>query len=412
MTPAATDSRKSLILVFTIILIDMLGVGILIPVIPLLLTDPSYPYHLHVSEDAGYLLLGLLNAIYPFMQFIATPILGQISDHFGRRPVLAFSILGTCLSYAVFAIGIITKDIPLLFLSRGLDGITGGNIAVAQASIADITTPENRAKNFGIIGAAFGIGFIVGPFLGGVLSDPGTLSWFDATTPFWFASILSFLNMLAILFFFRETLPKKKDERIEFGKSFRNVKAAFMDRGLRPLFVSSFLYQSGFSFFTTFFGVYLISRFGFNQTDIGNYFALIGICIVFTQAVITRALSGRVKPHLIVAVCLFGVSATLALIYLVRTPHELFLLTLPNAMCIGLIMANLTALISTLAKQERQGEVLGINSSVQALAQSIPPVLAGVAAAVFAPSTPIIFAAALVLVAAFVFVAFARPRKA
>src|SRR6185369_14446856 len=150
------------VILFTIF-IDLLGVGILIPVIPQLLANP------HSSEfllpagftlAQGYILLGFLTAIFPIMQFFATPILGQLSDTYGRRKLLATSIIGTSLSYVVFALGIVTKNIPLLFLSRGFDGITGGNVAVAQAAVADVTKPENRAKAFGVIGAVFGIGFI------------------------------------------------------------------------------------------------------------------------------------------------------------------------------------------------------------------------------------------------------------
>src|SRR6185369_2029743 len=113
-----------------------------------------------------------------------------------RRKLLAISILGTSASYVVFALGIVTKNLPLLFISRAFDGITGGNIAVAQAAVADITKPEHRAKNFGLIGAAFGLGFIIGPYIGGKLSDPSVVSWFSASTPFWFAAALSFFNFI------------------------------------------------------------------------------------------------------------------------------------------------------------------------------------------------------------------------
>ena len=178
------------VVLFTVF-VDLLGVGILIPVIPQLMANPGSNYYLfpeNTPASHGYIVLGFLVAIFPLMQFIATPILGQLSDKFGRKKILAISLAGTSMSYVLFAIGIMTKNIPLLFLSRGFDGITGGNIAVAQAAVADVTPPEKRARNFGLIGAVFGFGFIIGPYIGGKLSDPSIISWFNATTPFFFAT--------------------------------------------------------------------------------------------------------------------------------------------------------------------------------------------------------------------------------
>lgn len=381
----------------------MIGVGVLVPIIPLLLTDPNYPYHLDVAIAGGYVLLGALTAIYPFMQFLATPILGQISDHVGRKPVLAISLAGTSLSYVVFAVGIITKNIPLLFISRAVDGITGGNIAVAQAAIADATAPAKRARAFGLMGAAFGLGFIIGPFLGGRLADPSIVPWFNATTPFWFAAILSALNMLAVLFLFKETLAQKTKGSIHWAQSFINIRAATMKPGLRALFGTSFLFTSGFTFFTTFFGVYLIKKFGFNQAGIGDFFALVGICVALTQAFVTGFVGKRFKPYAILTVSLFGVGTTLFFFWLAHVSWLLYLITIPNAMFIGLIMANLNGLISRSAGPQEQGTVLGIGASVQALAQSIPPVIAGFIAVAFAPEVPLIIASIIVYIAAVVF---------
>ncbi len=397
-------------IVFFTVLVDMLGVGILIPVIPLLLTDPAYAYHLPLAVNTGYIVLGFLTAIFPFMQFIATPILGQLSDHVGRKKVLAFSLAGTSLSYVVFALGIVFKNIPLLFVSRALDGITGGNIAVAQAAIADESKPEDRARNFGLIGAAFGIGFIVGPFLGGELSNPHLVSWFNATTPFWFAAGLSLLNMFSVLFFFNETLKEKTVGKIRALQSLINIKAAVVSQKFRTFFATSFLYTAGFTFFTTFFGVFLIRRFGYDQGGIGLYFAFVGICIALTQGILTGYFSKRFSSVAILRFALFAFSLTLLALGFNKMPWLLFAVTVPQCVCIGLIMANMTALVSNNAASNEQGKVLGINASVQALGQSIPPVISGYLAASISASAPIMTAAGMVFVSAVAFVSLVAPR--
>ncbi len=401
--------KSPLAIVFTIILIDVLGIGILIPVIPLLLTDPSYAYHLHgLSVAQGFVVLGWLTAVYPLMQFIATPLLGQLSDHVGRRPVLAFSLLGTSLGYVVFAFGVVFQHIPLLFAARALDGLTGGNISVAQAAIADSTTPEKRARSFGIIGAAFGIGFIIGPFLGGKLSDPSVLPWFNATTPFWFAALISLLNALAVLFLFSETLKEKSHEAFHWGQAFINIQKAALNKKLSKLFTVSFLFQAGFTFFTTFLGAYMISRFAFTQGNIGDFFAFIGLWIALTQGFVTGMVGKRFAPHTILSVALLGVALTVAGYALVPSGWMLYALAVPQAICMGLIMANLTGLISRSADSRSQGEVLGINASVQAVAQALPPAIAGYIAAAVAPNAPILVGSLLVFSAWLVFILFTR----
>jgi DHA1 family tetracycline resistance protein-like MFS transporter len=409
-TKNSTKNSTTIAIVFATILIDMLGVGILIPVIPLLLTDPQYAYHLPVGVSTGYVILGYLTAIFPFMQFIATPILGQLSDHVGRKKVLAFSLAGTALSYVIFAIGIILKNIPLLFISRALDGITGGNIAVAQAAIADSSAPENRAKSFGLIGAAFGIGFIIGPFLGGVLSNPGYVSWFNATTPFWFAAILSALNTVSVMFFFKETLKKKVSERIHIAQSVMNIKAAFTSEKFRTYFITQFLYICGFTFFTTFFGVYLIHKFGYDQGGIGLYFAYIGVFIALTQGFVVRYMSKRFSAIPTIWISMLGLSIVFLVLSLINAPWPLYIIAIPQCIFIGLIMANMTALVSIHSGGHEQGKMLGVSASVQALAQAIPPVISGYLAASLSVTAPLVGATILVFCAALTFVIFVRPK--
>jgi MFS transporter, DHA1 family, tetracycline resistance protein len=402
-------SRHTLRIGCAVVLVDMLGVGILIPVIPLLFTDPSYPYHFPISLQTGYLLLGGLTALYPFAMFLAMPILGQLSDTFGRRPILALSLFGTGISYALFAVGIMTRNIPLLFAARALDGLTGGNVAVVQAAVADTSTEEERVRDFGLISAANGIGFILGPVIGAVLSDPSIVSWFGAPTPFWFAAGLAGINMLAVLFFFPETLKTRIKKRIIPWQAFANIREAATGAERRPLYITAFLYQSGFAFIVTFFGVFLVSRFGFGQRDIGLIFAFVGLLLALTQLMITRPLSRRLEPATVIPLALAAMSASLVWIYFVESTLVLYMAVLPTAIAAGLIVANLTGLISTTAGAKQHGSVLGINASVQSLAQAIPPVFAGVIAALFAPTTPVLFAAFSIAAALVFYLRFARP---
>ena len=407
--------NKPLPVILFTVFIDLIGFGILIPVIPLLLADPRSPYFLlpaGVSLANGYLLLGFLTAIFPFCQFIATPILGQLSDKFGRKKILASSLGGTCISYILFAIGILTKNLPLLFIARAFDGFTGGNIAVAQAAIADITKPEHRAKNFGLMGAVFGIGFIFGPFLGGKLSDHTLVSWFNAATPFWFAAILSFLNVISVIFFFPETRKHISNTvTIAWDKSIKNILHAYTYKSFRTLFITVFLFQAGFGFFVGFFSVFLINRFHFNQSNIGDFFSYVGLWIAFTQAFITRKVTTKYDEYQILRLTIFGSGVCILFYFLPTIWWQLLIITPFFAICNGLSQANLTALVSRSAGQEIQGEILGINASIMALAQTIPPILSGIIAANITPESPILVASLVILMAGFVFSVFYRPAK-
>lgn len=379
---------------------------------PQLLANPDFPgFLLGHSESAryGYIILGLLIAIFPLSQFVAAPILGQLSDMFGRKKILVFSLLGTGFSHVLFALGIQMGSVPVLFLARFLDGITGGNIAVAQASIADITLPETRTRNFGLIGAAFGLGFVVGPFLGGKFSDPAVVSWFNASTPFWFAALLSAANVILLWTRFDEThLTPNPDLKVNWIKSLHNLIRAFNLPGLRALYTSIFLFHCGFSFFTSFISVYLISRFGFSQGRLGNFFAYVGCWIVFTQAFVTRRVSRSFSEPEVLKVSMIVCGAGVLTYFLAGTPGELYLVVPVFAVFNGLSQANLAGLMSRSVDASIQGEILGINSSIQAFAQSIPPILAGFLAARIRPSFPLLVSGSTIILAGVIFLIFYR----
>lgn len=395
------------VILFTVF-VDMMGYGILIPIIPLVLADPASPFFLlnvNIGPQQGYILLGLLIATYSIMQFIAAPIIGQLSDRYGRRKLLILSLGGTCLSYILFAFALIIKNIPLLFLSRALDGITGGNISVAQAAIADITDPKHRVKNFGLIGAAFGIGFIFGPFLGGKLSDTTFVSWFNAATPFWFAALLSLANVMSVVFFFPETLKKiNETAKIVWYKSVANIFRAFSIKNLRNLFATNFLFQFGFSFFISFAGVFLIKKFNFNQGNIGDFFAFFGLWIAFTQIVVTRKIASKAEERKVLRITLLASGISVFLYFVPNVWWGLYLVAPLFAIFNGLTQANMIGLISRSSGQEVQGEVLGLNSSIQALAQAIPPILSGYIAASFTPESPMLISGVIIIFSGLLFI--------
>jgi MFS transporter, DHA1 family, tetracycline resistance protein len=398
------------IIIFTI-LIDTLGIGILGPILPQLLGNPQSPHYLlarGAAVSSGYITFGFLVAVFPVMQFFATPILGQLSDRYGRKPVLAFSLAGTALGYALFAIGIILRNIPMLFVARALDGITGGNLSVAQAAIADVTSPQDRTKNFGMIGAAFGVGFIIGPFLGGVLADPSMVSWFNAATPFWFAAILASANTAQVLFQFDETNKHIRHFEVDLTRGVGNIARAYAMPQLRPIFLTSFFFNAGFGFFISFFGVFLIHRFAFNEARIGNFFALVGLCAIFTQLVTTRRVAARFSEAQVLRVTLFGVSAVMFAYLWAPSPLWLVAIAPISSTFNGLSLANMGGLLSRSVPPHVQGEILGIGSSIQALANSLPPLLGGFVAASFEPEAPVFAAGLTMLVAWVVFVSMFR----
>jgi MFS transporter, DHA1 family, tetracycline resistance protein len=408
-------SRNPLpVLLFTIF-VDLIGFGIIIPIIPQLLANPASDFFLlkgGQSVDEGYIILGYLTAVYSIAMFVAAPILGQLSDRFGRKKILAVCLGGNAISYVIFAIGLLTQSLPILFISRIFAGLAGGSISVAQASIADFTSPDNRSKNFGLMGAAFGLGFIIGPYLGGKLSDPSFVSWFNPTTPFWFAAILAALNFISVLLIFPETNKHiQHGMKIAWNKSVVNIWHALNHPGLRDLFTVNFLFNAGFTFFTTFFAVFLINNYNFDQGEIGMYFAYVGVWFALTQAVIVRFLANKFTEVQIVRVALLLSGLSVFLYFFAETPLILYLITPIMAIANGLNFVNITALISKNADAKIQGEVLGISASVTALAQMIPPILSGYIAASLKPETPIYASAAVIFIAAGVFWFFFHPRK-
>lgn len=393
-----------------VVFVDLAGVGLIIPVLAPMLLNPNSQL-IPVSFDLGTrtTVLGLLTAAFSIAQFFAGPILGSLSDQIGRKKVLQMALIGRGVGYFIMAWGITTASLPLLFLSRLMTGFSSGDLAVAFSAVSDLSKAEDKAKNFGLLGMAFGIGFIVGPFLGGKLSDPTILPWFNHATPFWFALILTVINIIFLHFLFKETLHTRTKAILSPLTGFRNLKKAWQMRELRSIFTVIFLTMMGMSFFMQFFQVFLIEKFAFNESQIGNTFAFLGLCTALAQGLIIRPISAFLSSYQAMAFSLVGLSLSyLALIAPTQPLYLFFILPLVSIFQ-GINNPNSIAIVSELASPEAQGEVMGIRQSITAVAMSLPPLISGLIIA-WNVNLPLI-AAAVVVFLSWIFFMFFFSKK-
>jgi MFS transporter, DHA1 family, tetracycline resistance protein len=393
--------------IFLTVLLDMLGIGIVIPVLPALFADGDASIlPLGSSEQQKALLYAGLSAIYPFMQFFGAPILGALSDKHGRKPMLQISLVGAMIGYLLLALAIGWKSIPLLFLARALPGFMAGNISIVFSAISDVTKhdPINRPKYFGLVGAAFGIGFIIGPAIGGVLADGTLVSWFNHSTPFYFTAALTLFNICLIQFNFPETLTETRDSKLSLTAGIKNIRTAFSFPNLRGLFTVSLFYSLGFSFFTIFFAYYMMKKFGIAERQTGLIFAWVGVWLVATQLIVVRKLSGTVAPQNILKYSLLALGLVIPMLLIPQENWYWVLAVNPMiAIAQGMSSPNLTSLVSSNALPDQQGQILGINQSMVSLGQFIPAVLGGVLTGFWLPG-PILVAGCMILVAWVLFV--------
>ena len=376
--PQQQINKNLFTLLFTVFL-DFLGFGIVIPIIAPIFLDPlNGVLHGGYTYSARTIILGFLIATFPIAQFFGAPMLGALSDKYGRKKILLVSIFFTSVSLILFGIGIMSRNLVLLFFSRLLNGLMGGNVSTAQSAIADMSDLQSKAKNFGLMGMVFGLGFILGPFFGGKLADSHTVSWFNYATPFWVAGILSLINVILISVLFKETLRvPNTDAPIKWSTGFKNVQRAFSNADLRIIFIVSFLTIFGFTSFTQFFQVYLIKKFNFNQAHIGMIYAYLGLWIALTQGGVVRLLSKHYMPAKILRFSIVALSISIILLLLPEDSSTLYFILPFVSLTQGVSTPNIMVIISNYAGVQDQGEILGINQSVQAVGFAVPPIIAG-----------------------------------
>ncbi len=356
--------KSPLLPIFLIVMVDVLGLTIILPLLPF------------YAESLGAMpaTVGMLVSAYAICQLIAGPPLGQLSDRVGRRPVLLISQMGTCAGFLILASA---HTLWVVFLARIIDGLTAGNLTVAQAYISDVTPPDKRTKSFGIIGIAFGLGFLIGPAISGFLSQ------YSNTYPIFAAAALSFTSILCT-YFLLPGVPPHPDAEAERGRS-AQLKAyaeSFKDAQLGPLLWQFFAFIFAFSTFFSGFALFAERRFfhgsmPFGPKEVGYVFAFSGL----VGAVIQGGGMGRL-------VKMFGESklvqmgfATMALGFiLLAAVHEIpYLLAATAVLTFGsaVLRPSLTTLITTKAARHRQGMVIGLMQSLMSIAQIVAPVIAG-----------------------------------
>ena len=391
MPEHASQSRSLLTIIFVTVFVDLLGFGIVLPLLP------YYAQQFHASGVAA----GALIAVYSAMQFICAPLWGRLSDRIGRRPVILVSLAGSTLSYLLFALA---NGVGVLFLSRILAGIAGANIPVAQAFIADITSERERARGMGLIGAAFGLGFVFGPAIGGLLAHYGHYA------PGLAATAICGLNLIAAFWRLPESLAPAHRHRAPAAHPWAQLRDALR----RPLLaVLLFLFAAAvFSFATmeTTFSLLCATTYAMSPAAIYWLFGYMGVMTSVMQGGLIGRLSQRVdEAHLVVAgtaLLALGLGAT------PFTPPVAPLLLALAAIAFGQGLASpvLSSLISKTSQRQEHGGVLGISQSVGSLARILGPLWGGVLFDYAGPSGPYVTTAALMVVATVV--AFSVPHRA
>lgn len=354
--------NKPLLVLFVTIFLDLLGFGIVIPILPI------YADELGASGT----MIGLITASFAIMQFIFAPFWGGLSDRFGRRPILLASIALMGFSYLLLSQA---ESIWMLLASRMLAGIGAANISTANAFISDITTPENRSKNFGMIGAAFGLGFIFGPPLGGFLKDNFGMEWVG-----YVAAALALGNLIMAYFMLPESLKEKSRRGPLLPNPFREIIRVIPRKELSKLILSNFLFLSAFSMMQITASLLWKDRYGLNESEIGYVFAFVGI----TMAIIQGTLIGPFNRWLGEKTLYVSGSVLMALglASLPIIPLEWFIpLELLGLLLISFGNAFFTptvfSLISRRAGADEQGKILGLMQSVGSLSRVVGPFIGG-----------------------------------
>ena len=364
--------KSSFYLLLFVAFIDYIGVGLIFPVFSSMLFNPSSTLlPVETTAEVRGLWLGVLIAMMPLAQFFSSPIWGTISDGKGRKQPLLFSLFIAMIGYLVAASATWAGSLIGLFFSRLIIGFSSGNIAIVQASIADLSTPENKAKNYGLYSMAMGSGFTLGPLLG------GWLSLYGYALPFLAAAALVVANLCLIFFLFKETSSLRIKKIIHWAMGLMQLKKAFQLQGLKTILLCSFLGIFGWVYFFEFVSVYLISRFQFSPGDLGFFFGVAGGFYALSTGILIRPLVKRLKPELLFFLSMLLTGIVIFSMSFIPSVIWIWPVIILICYCTAPFSPTSTTLVSNGVPPEIQGEALGVLGSINAAAFALSPLLSG-----------------------------------
>ncbi len=394
----------SLFLVLLTIFIDWMGIGLVYPMFStMIFSSECHFLPIDCSEMTRGLYLGILLAAMPLAQFFSSPILGMLSDQRGRKKIVVYTLYGATFGYLICLLGTFLENIPLLIIGRTIVGIAAGNASAMAASVADLSTSKTKSKNFALMSMCCGLGFAVGPFLGGWLSAFG-FGW-----PFFMAAGVTLINSQLVRRFFQETHPKSAFSHISLALGFKHLKEAFARKHTQVIFLQFFLFCLGWSFFYEFVPVSWIADFGSSAKEIGNFYAYSAAFYVLSAGILIRPIINRFRAESILFYALV-ITSVLCLMMVFFNSWALMWVYLPfTQFFLALIWPNVTTLISNSADADSQGEILGLMHSVDSAAFGISPLLAGPLLGISIAMPPIVGGISLAM-AALVLLLFLRTK--
>ncbi len=354
------------------IFIDWMGIGLVYPMFSsMIYQKDSLLLPQDTLETVKGTVLGILIAITPFVSFFFSPVLGTLSDMKGRRGILIWCLTLGVIGYFIGCFGVFSQSLAILFLSRVLVGISCANSSVIGAALIDVSAPEEKARNFGFFNMMCGIGFMVGPFLGGKLSEWGY------HMPFLFAGLVTLINLVLVEVLFKETNVSLRDQKVDYLKGILNIRQAFQSREMKLLFLSILLFSFGWCFYWEFISVTWIDQFQFTASDIGNVYAYGAIFYSLSSGFLVPMLSKQMKPEKLLFFGLLYSGITIFSNELNRTGNELWWIIPFQQTGISLLFPTAAAFVSNMAGEKNQGEYLGIFYSIESFGFGFSPLISG-----------------------------------